>query len=163
MLEGQAQRDTFSIRINAFALIDVKQLEVAKGLVGGLNDAGVDFSGMHLVVDDNRNIAPNFGKSLQWRSMGQSFRSQQGQFQLKQIDRLVQTQGLLHSRIHQAHMAHPLAVAVNGGALAGMQRGDFRGLEAELIRQTRETDNGLYISLDIEEVDILGLLRPVFW
>lgn len=70
MLPGQADGKAFSMRINAFTVIHIKQPEVRQPFAGRRTDLCQDVLCRHVLIHQQRQVAAHFGKRDSSRNFG---------------------------------------------------------------------------------------------
>src|SRR5690606_3759466 len=95
MLQGQADRQTFAFRINAFALINVKQSEVFQHWPSLVVDALQQVAGDNGLLHHHGDIPSDFWELREFREGRQTSLGDTGQAQLEEEDRAIEVQ-LVH-------------------------------------------------------------------
>ena len=84
--ESQTESQTFSLRINTFPGIDIKQREVAEHLASGLPDAVGERGGSHLAIHQHGDVPAHFRKARQRLAARQPTLAHRFQIQLGLVD-----------------------------------------------------------------------------
>lgn len=134
MLPGQADGKAFSIRINAFTLVDVKQPEVCKPFACIVTNYFKHRTRSHITSCDQRQVTTGFRELGEFAELRQAAFDHVTEHQLEDEHRAVQVQGLGELWVQGAEVADFLAVAFDAGSLAWVQGVVFARDEGEVAQ-----------------------------
>src|SRR5690606_9701201 len=165
MLPGQPQRQTFSIRINAFAHIHVKQVELGQEFAGGTADTRKHLFNRYILSDDQGQIAAHFRELRQFMEARHANLTHSIQVHLHQIQRLTNAQLLLHTGVQRTDQTNgmPLAVCAsffNLRALSWVQSRMPNRHKAVTVVVATTGQQDFQIAFDIKEIDGCIGIRP---
>src|SRR5690606_36118801 len=150
---GQADRKAFSLWINTFTVIDIKQSKISQAFTGSFAGGLKNLLCRRLTIHQQRQIPAHFGEAGKLPIRGKATGDNFGQYQFEQIHRLVDTQLARKLRMQCADEANLTPVALDDRTLPRIQRAVFCNAERERTGSTRNTQQRLDIGLGIEEID----------
>src|SRR5690606_8548631 len=136
MLQGQADRQTFAFRINAFALINVKQSEVFQHWPSLVADALQQVAGDNGLLHHHGDIPSASSERRESREARATPLADPRPPQLEEDDRAIEVQLAHQLRVQGTEPANQRGIPEDAGALTGMQGGMFSRLEAEAVQRT---------------------------
>ncbi len=134
MLPGQADGKAFSIRINAFTLVDIKQPEVCEPFACIVSNYFKHVLRSYITSCDQSQVTTGFRELGQLAEFRQAAFDHVAQHQLEQEHRAVQVQGLGQLWVDGAEVADQFAVAFDGSGLAWVQGWVLAGDEREVVQ-----------------------------
>ncbi len=162
MLPGQANCKAFSIRINTFTLIHVKQPEICEPFACIFTDYVQYGRGCDVFVRNQCKVTTNLRKARQLVEFRHFTERHFSQNQFENEDWPVETEGFRQFGVDCADEADFTPFPLDARGLTRVQRRMFTRSESERIQSTGEAQHCFNISLDVEEVDSIATLRPAF-